>query len=400
MSLSRGVKIAGYGCVCACGNSAADAFDGALKGRACFGLPAHRVHSSYTDTYPVFMVSDDFLAARNPEQSISQFLFIACANEAFAQAGITPEQLRAKRVGVVVGSSVDASFHCFDVYRHWRKGEFSAQDARELKNYLALPTAQTISRHFGFTGPFQTIVTACASGTDAVGMAKSWIDTGLCDAVLCGGTDEISLSPYDGFIRLMVAGKERCKPFSKNRAGINVGEGAGAFLLVSHATAEEFNLHAQGYVLGYGNACDAYHQTAPDPEAKGLIKAINFALQEAGLTADDLAFINAHGTASAANDPAEGVAFRTLCPQVPVWGSKGVTGHTLGAAGAVEAVLTLEALNKKIVPPTVGFEQYDENIGFTPTTQVTAITKRFALSDSLAFGGCNAAIVLGAQDAA
>ena len=271
---------------------------------------------------------------------------------------------------------------------------------KELKNYFSYPTAQTLSAHFGFNGPFQTIVTACASGTDALGMAQSWIETGPGDVVLCGGTDEISLSPYDGFVRLMVATKERCKPFSKTRTGINVGEGAGALLLVSDATAKEFNLRAQGYVLGYGNACDAYHQTAPDPEAKGLIKAIDFALKEAGLSAGDLAFINAHGTASTANDPAEGVAFRTLLSGVPVWGSKGVTGHTLGAAGAVEAVLTLEALNQKVIPPTTGFEVFDENVGFTPTTKPTPLQKRVALSDSLAFGGCNAAVILGAGDAA
>ena len=399
MVAAHGVWIGGTGCICACGNSPKEAFEGALSGRAYFALPPHRVHSTYTDAYPVFMVEDAFLAARPKAQSISQFLFIKCAEQAFAQADITPQQLRSKRVGVVAGSSVDASFHCFDVYHHWRQGAFSADDAQELKNYLSYPTAQTISAHFGFNGPFQTIVTACASGTDAVGMAKSWIETGLCDAVLCGGTDEISLSPYDGFIRLMVATKERCKPFSKTRTGINVGEGAGVLLLLSEDTAKAFNIRPQGYVLGYGNACDAYHQTAPDPEAKGLIKAIDFALKEAGLTADDLAFINAHGTASAANDPAEGVAFRALLPQVPVWGSKGVTGHTLGAAGAVEAVLTLEALNRKLVPPTTGFEVYDENVGFTPTTAPTPVTKPFALSDSLAFGGCNAAVILGAADA-
>ena len=399
MTPPRGVMIAAAGCVCACGTSCEEAFAGAVSGRACFGLPPHRVKSSYTADYPVFMVPDDFLRARPSGQSVSQFLFISAAQEAFKQAGLSTEALRNKRVGVVVGSSVDASFHCFDVYHHWRQGAFSDADAAELKAYISQPTAQTVSRHFGFNGPFQTIVTACASGTDAVGIAKSWIETGLCDAVFCGGTDEISLSPYDGFIRLLVATKERCKPFSKTRTGINVGEGAAALLLVSDATAREFKVPARGYVLGYGNACDAYHQTAPDPEAKGLIKAIDFALKEAGLTAADLAFVNAHGTASAANDPAEGVAFRALLPQVPVWGSKGVTGHTLGAAGAVEAVLTLEALNRKLVPPTIGFEEYDEAVGFTPTTQPTAITKLFALSNSLAFGGCNAAIILGAADA-
>ena len=116
------------------------------------------------------------------------------------------------------------------------------------------------------------------------------------------------------------------------------------------------------------------------------------------MSAGDLAFVNAHGTASQANDAAEAAAFNALLSGVPVWGSKGVTGHTLGAAGAVEAVLCLQALNRRILPPTFGFTRADEMLGFAPVTQASEITKRAALSDSLAFGGCNAAVVLGAED--
>jgi len=271
---------------------------------------------------------------------------------------------------------------------------------QQLKKYLSSPLAPWISDYFGFTGPFQTVVTACASGTDAIGLAKNWIETGLCDAVLCGGTDEITESPYDGFIRLLVSTQERCRPFCKTRSGINIGEGAAALLLVNKELSQNFNLPCHGYVLGYGNSCDGFHPTAPDPQGIGLQRALSFALKEAGLSADDLAFINAHGTASQANDSAEAIAFNATLPGVAVWGSKSVTGHTLGAAGAVEAVLSLQALNRRELPATVGFTTEDETLHLKPTTQTTSITKRFAVSDSLAFGGCNAAIVLGAKDAA
>ena len=400
MTISHNVTVSGMGCVCACGSTAAEAFAGVLKQKAYFALPSSRVESTYTSKYPVFLVPPEQYRDKPADVTFSQYFFIKAAREAFAQAGISPAQLNPKRVGVIVGASVHPSFHCFAIYKHWKSGNMSEGDIAGLKNYLATPLAQWVSAYFGFEGPFQTVVTACASGTDAIGLAKNWIETGLCDAVLCGGTDEITESPYDGFIRLLVSAPERCRPFCKTRSGINIGEGAAALLLTSAQTAAQLKLPTQGYVLGYGNACDGFHPTAPDPQARGLQKALSFALKEAQLGAADMAFVNAHGTASQANDSAEAVAFHAVLPQVPVWGSKGVTGHTLGAAGAVEAVLTLHALNERLVPATAGFTMPDEQLGLVPTTEHTQISKRFAVSDSLAFGGCNAAIVLGARDAA
>lgn len=397
--MKQGVVIAGAGGLCACGTTAKEMLEGAINGRACFALPTDRVKSDYADRFPVFQVPQSVRASRPLTQSVSFYFFLRAAQEAFYQAGLTSENLQNKRVGVVVGTSVDASFHCFDLYHHFKQGAVQEADREELKNYFATSaTAKTISAYFGFTGPFQTIVTACASGTDAIGLAKNWIENDVCDAVVCGGTDEINLVPYDGFIRLLIAGKNRCKPFSKDREGINIGEGAAAMLLLSRALTKEFAVSPRGYVLGYGNACDGYHPTAPDPAAKGLQKAISFALKEAGVSPAQLAFINAHGTASPANDLAESVAFNTLLKGVPVWGSKGVTGHTLGAAGAIEAVLTLQALNEKKLPPTIGFAVQDEQIGFSPTLALSSLMKRVALSDSLAFGGCNSVVVLGAAD--
>lgn len=397
---SKKAWVAGMGCVCACGNTVDEAFQGALSGNACFELPKTRIDSTYTAKYPVFLVNPAICQQKPADQTFSQFFFIRAALEAFAQAGISPSQLNPKRVGVIIGSSVHPSFHCFEVYKRWKKAPLTDADIATLKNYLATPLAQWVSNFFGFTGPFQTVVTACASGTDAIGLAKNWIETDLCDVVLCGGTDELGESPYDGFIRLMVATPQRCRPFCKTRSGINIGEGAAALLLVSPQIAEKYNVPCQGYVLGYGNCCDGFHPTAPDPKGMGLQKALFFALQEANKTFEDIAFVNAHGTASQANDSAESIAFNAILPKVPVWGSKSVTGHALGAAGAIEAVFTLQALNNRILPATIGFSVPDEQLQLTPTTQQTAISKRFAVSDSLAFGGCNAAIVLGARDAA
>lgn len=400
MTFVEKVSVAGTGCLCACGNSPEKAFEGVLKARTEFALPKGRVESSYASKFPVFMVPSSDFADKTDDITFSQYFFIKAALQAFADAGISPKQLEASRVGVVIGSSVHPSFHCFEIYKHWKTAVLDKKDIEGIKNYLSSPLAQWVSEYFGFTGPFQTVATACASGTDAVGLAKNWIETGLCDVVLCGGTDEIAESPYDGFIRLMVSTAEKCRPFCKTRSGINIGEGAAALLLSNCQTAQKLNLPCRGYVLGYGNSCDGFHPTAPDPQGRGLQKALSFTLQEAGLGANDIAFINAHGTASKANDSAESIAFKTVIPGVPVWGSKGVTGHTLGAAGAIEAVLSLQALNKKILPPTVGFTTPDETLNLVPTTKQSRIKKTFAISDSLAFGGCNSAVVLGACDAA
>ncbi len=399
MISSNRVYVAGMGCLCACGHTAKEAFEGALNQQAYFALPAHRVQSSYRTKYPVFMVPQEVCSAKPADVTHSQFFFIEAARQAFKQAGVSPNQFNPARVGVIVGASVHPSFHVFELYKKWKQHTFTAQDEVGIKNYLATPLAKWVSQYFGFTGPFQTVVTACASGTDAIGLAKTWIETDLCDVVLCGGTDEIAESPYDGFIRLLVATDTKCRPFCKTRCGINIGEGAAALLLTNEKIAQQMNLPCQGYVLGYGNCCDGFHPTAPDPQGIGLQKALAVALKDASLSAQEVAFINAHGTASQANDSAEAIAFNQILPGVPVWGSKGVTGHTLGAAGAVEAVLTLQALNARTLPATAGFTTPDENLHLIPTTQNTPIEKRFAVSDSLAFGGCNAAVVLGAKDA-
>ena len=164
-------------------------------------------------------------------------------------------------------------------------------------------------------------------------------------------------------------------------------------LLVSPALQQEFSVTPKGYVLGYGNACDAYHPTAPDPEGKGLKKALSFALCEADVTPEELAFVNAHGTASPSNDSAEAAAFRAVLPNVPVWGSKGVTGHTLGAAGAVEAIVCLKVLETGMVPPTINLLEKDPkcDLNYVPNHAVQADID-LCLSNSLGFGGHNACL--------
>jgi 3-oxoacyl-[acyl-carrier-protein] synthase-1/3-oxoacyl-[acyl-carrier-protein] synthase II len=240
-----------------------------------------------------------------------------------------------------------------------------------------------------------TITNACTSGADAIGLALDMIRSGQCECVVCGGADALSLVPHTGFARLMVYDSEPCRPFDQTRKGLNLGEGAAALVLESAEHARRRNAAVLGHILGYGGAADAYHFTAPHPEGRGLAASIRIAFENADLNASDMAFVNAHGTATLENDKVEGRVLATLLPATPVWASKGGTGHTLGAAGAVEAALSLQALNRRRVPASLGFQTPDPEIGLIPTRESLAVDSPYALSTSLGFGGGNAALVLG-----
>ncbi|MDR2735169.1 MAG: beta-ketoacyl-[acyl-carrier-protein] synthase family protein [Spirochaetota bacterium] len=389
------INISGMGCVCALGADTREITKNMYTASSAFVLPEGRVGSVYAKTHPVFQAPQKILDRKREDESFG-FLFLrTAADEALLQAGLTREILQTARVGVIAGTTVNASFNCFDFYKAWRGGEQTA--FAPLLQYLDTPLSGALQKYYGLTGAQLTVVTACASGTDAIGLGAQWIEQDICDVVLAGACDEINITPYTGFIRLMVASPKRCAPFSLGRAGMNIGEGAGVFVLESGKFLSARNGSAMGYILGYGTCVDAWHITAPDPEGKGLIRAMRFAMRDAGVTPADIAFINAHGTGTQDNDAAEARVFHALIAGVPVMASKSVTGHTLGAAGAVEAALCLLSLNVRMIPAAANFTGVDPALNLTPVIQNTAIEKEIAMSDSLAFGGCNSVIVIGSQ---
>ena len=241
-----------------------------------------------------------------------------------------------------------------------------------------------------------SIVNACSSGADAIGVGMSWIRSGLCDIALVGGADELNRVPYAGFNSLGIASPEPCAPFDRHRKGLNLGEGAGLLILESAPSAKRRGIEAKIYAAGFGACADAYHLTAPHPEGRGLRQAISRAIAEANCKAGEITFINAHGTATPENDKVEG---RTLLdmfgPDIKVASTKGYTGHTLGGAGGIEAVFLALALREGFAPASAGFTEMDEEIGLTPLTEKTLIDGSLGMSTSLAFGGNNAALILG-----
>ncbi len=261
-----------------------------------------------------------------------------------------------------------------------------------------------ISMELGLKGPCTAVVTACASGTDAVGDAFRSIRDGYHKVALAGGCEAaVTESGIAGFANMTAlhAGEDKNRasiPFDKDRSGFVMGEGSGVLVLeeLEHALARNAKIYAE--IVGYGQSCDAYHITSPDPEGKGAVKAMSNAISDGNLNPSDIDYINAHGTSTPYNDKFETGAIKTLFGEhsknLLVSSTKSMTGHLLGAAGAIEAIACIKALEKSIVPPTINYLNPDEDCDLNYVTEGALKREiKYALSNSLGFGGHNATIV-------
>ncbi|NDV23259.1 beta-ketoacyl-[acyl-carrier-protein] synthase family protein [Desulfovibrio sp. JC022] len=390
--MDRPVSICASGCICAAGKDTRACFETMLNGDV---QPTFAPGFSYDQPMhsPVFAVEQEWLERqeKNPALTETMQLLFPAVEEALAQSGLTTERLGNLKVGSCIGSSTGASLNFKSFYQQWRKGD--EPDLDIIESYLHSNPAAALAERYKLNGPVQTVTNACSSGTDAIGIAASWIRHGLCDLVIAGGADALSGISYTGFSRLMITSPEKCRPFDKDRQGLNLGEGAAVLILASENTMQELKLNSMGQVLGYGTCCDAHHLTAPHPEGTGLKQAINEALVRSGITASEIGFINVHGTGTENNDRIEGQVISKLFPETPFTGTKGVTGHTLGAAGAIEAVMTVMSLQNGLLMPTRGFHEAAAESKAIPVTEQTEINAEYGLSDSLAFGGNNSALV-------
>ncbi len=303
------------------------------------------------------------------------------------------ERWGAERVGICVGSStaaMDEIEAAFD--RHAETGSLpSGFDVFSSGSFDGLVRA--LRALTGLEGPAAVVSNACASSGKAFASAKRWLDAGVVDAVLVGGADSLCQTTLRGFRALGLLSEEPSRPFSRERRGINLGEGA-AFALVERV----------GYgprLLGAGESGDAHHMTTPDPEGRGAQRAMEAALANARVSASDVDYVNAHGTGTPFNDAMEARAIRaTLGPHADpiVVSTKGYVGHTLGAAGAIEAVFVLESLQNGWTPASAGAEPLDPEIGLNVPATACEVDLRVALSNSFAFGGSNVSVVFGAPE--
>lgn len=314
---------------------------------------------------------------------------LSAVEEALHTAGLKRADIVGMRIGVCIGSTVGCTNYQEDFGRDFFAGNFPGAGA--LRNYFHNNSAQFIARTLGLNGPVQMLSNACTSGVDAIGVAANWLDADLCDAVICGGTETILPRMFYGFRSLMLCAPTLCKPFDRKRQGLTLGEGAGIVLLEKSSSPRE----PFGLFLGYGSASDAFHPTSPDPEARGLDHAVNLSARRTDFNLAEIDFINAHATGTPHNDLAEGRWLARNTPHAHVVATKAYTGHTLGAAGALETVITVMCLERGELPLSLGFEEVDPDIGITPTRSLTRGDFKKALSLSLGFGGLNSAICLG-----
>lgn len=389
--MSRDIAVTGLGCLSGAGMNLAETMDNMFRNQR-FPHPPQRFSTDHPVSYPVLELRDDFQLPLDEQETVytrTSQLALAAALEAVAHAGLSAEQLRGKRVGVCIGTTVGCALNCDDFYRSYKEGDNPSLQV--IERFRRSNPAAVISRQLELNGPTQVVVNACSSGTDAIGIGASWLRAGACDIVIAGGADELSRVTYAGFSSLMITATEPCRPFDVNRKGLNLGEGAGVVVLERTPDCDGKEIH--GYVIGYGSACDAYHLTAPHPDGVGLIRALNEAFATAGVTPEQIAFVNAHGTGTPDNDRIESHVLKKVLPGVPFLSTKGYTGHTLGAAGGLEAVFTLACMKRGEIPANIGFADADPALAGTPVAVNTALNTDYALSESLAFGGNNAVLI-------
>ncbi len=331
--------------------------------------------------------------------SRSDLFALAATAEALRDGGLDvtadPE-----RIGVVLGGTTGGMLRAESCFADRVEGRSSRYRASAIVGSPISTSAEVVGAAFGLRGPRLTLSTACSSSATALGAALDWLRLGRADAVLAGGTESLCRMIYAGFNALHAVSAEPCRPFDRRRNGLSLGEGAAIMVLEPWARAERRGARIHAALLSYGNSSDAHHLTAPHPDGTGAILAMRRALARAGVAPEDVDYINAHGTGTPLNDTVETAAIKTVfgaaAARLAVSSTKAAVGHTLGAAGAIEALATVLALRDGFVPPTVNLEEPDPrcDLDCVPLRSRPAAL-RLALSNCYGFGGNNTTLVLG-----
>ncbi|MBS1588237.1 MAG: beta-ketoacyl-[acyl-carrier-protein] synthase family protein [Bacteroidetes bacterium] len=290
-----------------------------------------------------------------------------------------------------VGGMCSVEDMYFDFISEKKEGYF----VKYIDTLDCAESTENVVRYFGLKPHVATISTACSSSANALILGARMIKHGLVERAICGGCDAMSRFTVNGFLSLKNVDKFPCKPFDQNRNGLNLGEGAGYLLLEKESDAKARGATILAYFSGYANSNDAYHPTAPSPDGEGAFRTMKQALDAAHIQANEISYINAHGTATANNDAAEGKAIQRLFGNtVPFSSTKPFTGHTLAAAGSIEAVFSILAMQQQIIFPNLNFETQMEELEISPVTCLqTNIPIHHVISNSFGFGGNNVSLI-------
>lgn len=388
--MGKGVAITGMGIISSIGNTVEENFQSLIDKKPGISRikKIETIHRDEMKVGEIGFSNDELIHILNlPESnnySRTALLAEIAAKEAVKNSNI--KDINKYKTGLISATSVGGMDMTEQFYYSYHEEE---KDRKYIDAHSLGDATSKVAKRLGITEFVTTISTACSSGTNAIMLGARLIKSGKLDRVIVGGADCLSKFTINGFKTLMILSKTDCKPFDKNRTGLNLGEAAAFLVLESDEVVEKENKKVLAYVSGYANANDAFHQTASSEDGEGATLAMQKALKVANLSPKDIGYINAHGTATPNNDSSESKAIlRVFDNDIPSFSStKGFTGHTLAAAGAIEAVYSVLALQNELVLPNLNFETPMEDTGLIPETEVIRKKIKHVLSNSFGFGG-------------
>jgi len=409
--MRKRVVVTGLGAISPLGNDVDSFWGGLLAGKSGVDYITHYDTSEHKTKFAANVKGFDAAAMFGAREArridrFAQFA-LAASIQAVQDAGLEITDDNRDRIGCVIGSGVGGISTIFEqVYVFYNRGPGRVSPFL-VPMMIADSAGGMVAIHLGVRGPNMAVVTACATGTNAIGEAAEVIRRGQADVILAGGSEAGIIPIAMAGLNSMTALSTRndnpqgaSRPFDLNRDGFVMGEGAGILVLESleHALGRHARILAE--VLGYGSTNDAYHVSAPAENGAGAARCIQIALESAGLTSSDIDYINAHGTSTPLNDKSETIAIKTvfgdLAYHTPISSTKSMTGHLLGASGAIEALVCVKVLQDGILPPTINYETPDPecDLDYVPN-QARPAAVRKVMSNSFGFGGHNASIILG-----
>jgi 3-oxoacyl-[acyl-carrier-protein] synthase-1 len=386
--------IAGSGIVTSIGNNVEEHLVSFMAGRAGISAPEY-LKTNHTFPVGEIKLNNEALAQRiDVAASLPRtaLLSIMAAKEAWLPLAAKADGLRIAFISANTVGGMDLTEHFYASF----KDDKTAGNPDDVRYHECGAITELTVKALDLDCWSTTISTACSSSANSIMMGAKLIANGQYDIVIVGGADSLSRFTLNGFNSLMILDKELCRPFDQNRKGLNLGEGAAYLVLANEQAIAQLEVNPIAHVSGYANANDAHHQTASSPEGKGNQLAMNQAIQQAGITPAQIDYINLHGTGTQNNDDSEGAAVQAIFGNaVPAASStKSFTGHTLGAAGSVEAVFSLLSIREQMCLPHLRLETPIENLNWKPVTEIKAMKINHVLSNSFGFGGNCSSLVI------
>ena len=404
MNKTRRVVVTGLGAVTSIGTNVADFWKALLEGQcgirpfSLFDPSEYRTQTAAQ----VLEIPDEFLTAFEKKRtSRADRMGLAAAQEAIDQSGLDLSREDPTRIGVILGGGTSGLLDSEAYYEQHLRGKKGRPS--HVLNHLPDAITDRIAQRFRVEGLKSTITTACSSSANAMGFAHDAIAAGLVDVVITGGSDVLARLTYGGFNSLRSVDPEPCRPFDRERKGLSIGEAAGILVFEEWERAKRRGAPILAEFLGYGVTSDAYHMTAPDPSGAAGGRTVRSALAAARVNADDVDYVNAHGTATPQNDSAETAALKAglgeRARRIPISSIKSMIGHCLCASGAIEGVATVLTVREGRIPPTIHYDNPDPacDLDYVPNFAREGSIE-VAISDSFAFGG-NSSVVVFAREA-